>query len=75
MSPAQDRVGARALADLLGGPPPTAIAALGPDAQQHLVALLEQARDSQRRALDASIDQGLEHLPRILRRSVRLLLF
>jgi hypothetical protein len=74
VSPA-DGVDSTTLADLLDGPPPDAIARLGPDAQLTLIALVQQARERQRSALDEAIDQGLAHLPRLLRGSVRLLLF
>ncbi len=57
----------RDLEALLGGPPPPAIAALGPDALARLETLL---RAAERRQLD-ELAAALEHALRIVPRPVR----
>ena len=63
------------LADALGGSVPEGIAALGDAEQDRLHALLDRAGRTQRAALDAAIEGGLNHIPRALRGVVRRALF
>ncbi|MDX1510572.1 MAG: hypothetical protein R3249_04445 [Nitriliruptorales bacterium] len=63
------------LADALGGTVPDGVKALDEADQDRLRALLVRAGDSQRAALDAAIEGGLNHIPRALRAVVRRALF
>ncbi|MDP2228192.1 MAG: hypothetical protein Q8J78_12035 [Moraxellaceae bacterium] len=65
MSAASERLAA------LLGPLPPAVAALPETAQAELLARLETACRHQQTTLDKAFDDALEHLPRLLRGTVR----
>jgi hypothetical protein len=63
------------LAAALGDEPPAGLAQLDDHSLRHLAELITRARANQHRRLDDAIDGGLSHIPRLLRRPIRDMLF
>lgn len=70
MSTAQDRLAAEYGATL-----PPGLAALTAEQQDKLVVAIEEARVRQARALVKATDHGLDFIPKLLRGSVKKVLF
>jgi hypothetical protein len=64
-----------ALTVALGTTPPKELKVLSKAERARLVELIEAAKASQSAALDEAIEDGLSHLPRLLRLPARLLIF
>jgi hypothetical protein len=59
----------------LGVAAPMGLQVLSKDDRNCIVELIEAAKSRQSSSLDRAIDDGLSHLPRLLRRPLRLLIF
>ena len=59
----------------LGGRAPDGLDALDAQGLRALTVLLHDAKARQSEALDAAVDQSLEFVPRVMRGSVRKILF
>lgn len=64
-----------ALQDELESTPAPPLAALGEEQVRELAATIAEARDRQAAALGEAMEQGLEFVPRVLRGTVRKVLF
>jgi hypothetical protein len=64
-----------ALSSALGATPPQGLKTLSESDRARLAELVEAAKARQSASLDRAIEDGLAHLPRLLRRPARLLIF
>lgn len=55
----------------LGGPPPAAVKALGPDVLSDLDGLVREAHERQAHELDQALEEGLRAVPRPVRGVIR----